>query len=74
MDISFYIGSWNSSIAFFPGRFHFFDQILTNEGPVTIKGQQLEDVNEFMYLGSFVNNLGGADKDIPTSRGKERAG
>jgi len=33
---------------------------------VSMKGEQVEEVDEFMYLRSIVTNKGGADEDIQT--------
>ena len=45
----------------------------TSEVPVVVEGQPLENVKEFSHLGSFVDTLGGTDKDALTRIGKARA-
>lgn len=38
--------------------------------PITIKEQPLEDVAEFVYLGSNISTDGGADKDVKLQQSK----
>jgi hypothetical protein len=42
-------------------------------GPLKIKGQNLEEVETFTYLGSKVNIRGGAEEDVKVRIGKARA-
>ncbi|VDP10450.1 unnamed protein product [Schistosoma margrebowiei] len=41
--------------------------------PVTIDGEDLEDVKTFTYLGSIIDEQGGSDADVKAQIGKERA-
>ncbi|VDP22529.1 unnamed protein product [Schistosoma margrebowiei] len=41
--------------------------------PITIDGEDLEDVNTFTYLGSIINEQGGSDADVKARIGKARA-
>ena len=41
--------------------------------PITVYGLPLEDVLEFLYLGSIVDISGGTDADIKARKGKARA-
>jgi hypothetical protein len=40
--------------------------------PITLSGDDIEDVSHFTYLGSIVNTTGGADEDIRVRKGKDR--
>ena len=40
--------------------------------PITVRGEPLEDVNSFCYLGSIVNKEGGVDEDVRTRIQKAR--
>ena len=40
--------------------------------PLTISGTEIEDVNDFTYLGSKISNKGGTDEDINTRIKKAR--
>lgn len=39
---------------------------------VFIEGEQVEEVDEFTYLGSIVRKMGGTDEDIQARIGKAR--
>ncbi|VDP41502.1 unnamed protein product [Schistosoma curassoni] len=41
--------------------------------PITIDGEDLEDVKAFTYLGSIIDEYGGSDADVKAWIGKERA-
>ncbi|KAH9591173.1 Laminin subunit gamma-1 [Schistosoma haematobium] len=41
--------------------------------PITIDGEDLEDVKTFTYLGSIINEQGGFDADVKARIGKARA-
>ncbi|VDP66810.1 unnamed protein product, partial [Schistosoma mattheei] len=41
--------------------------------PVTIDGEDLEDVKTFTYLGSIIDEYGGSDADVKARIGKARA-
>ncbi|VDO67037.1 unnamed protein product [Schistosoma margrebowiei] len=41
--------------------------------PVTLDGEDLEDVKAFTYLGSIIDRYGGSDADVKARIGKERA-
>ncbi|VDP27475.1 unnamed protein product [Schistosoma margrebowiei] len=41
--------------------------------PITIDGEDLEDVKTFTYLGSIIDEHGGSDADVKTRLGKVRA-
>ncbi|VDP54974.1 unnamed protein product [Schistosoma margrebowiei] len=41
--------------------------------PITLDGEDLEDVNTFTYLGSFIYELGGSDADVKVRIGKAKA-
>ncbi|VDO60428.1 unnamed protein product [Schistosoma margrebowiei] len=41
--------------------------------PITIDGEDLEDVKTFTYLGSIVNERSGSDADVKVEIGKARA-
>jgi hypothetical protein len=40
--------------------------------PITLNGNDIEDISHFTYLGSIVNTTGGADEDIRIRKGKVR--
>ena len=42
------------------------------EAPVTISGKAVEDVSEFVYLGSKISQSGGTDEDIKARVKKAR--
>ncbi|VDP67647.1 unnamed protein product [Schistosoma mattheei] len=42
--------------------------------PITLDGEDLEDVNTFTYLGSIIVEHGGSDADVKARIGKARAG
>ncbi|VDP31520.1 unnamed protein product [Schistosoma margrebowiei] len=41
--------------------------------PITIDGEDLEDVKTFTYLGSIIDEHGGSDADVKARIGKARA-
>ncbi|VDO55606.1 unnamed protein product [Schistosoma margrebowiei] len=41
--------------------------------PITIDGEDLEDVKTFTYLGSIIDEHGGSDADVKAQIGKARA-
>ncbi|VDP87381.1 unnamed protein product [Schistosoma mattheei] len=41
--------------------------------PITIDGEDLEDVKTFTYLGSLIDEQGGSDADVKARIGKTRA-
>ncbi|VDP34964.1 unnamed protein product [Schistosoma curassoni] len=41
--------------------------------PITIDGEDLEDVKTFTYLGSMIDKHGGSDADVKARIGKARA-
>ncbi|VDP07018.1 unnamed protein product [Schistosoma margrebowiei] len=41
--------------------------------PITIDGEDLEDVKTFTYLGSIIDDHGGSDADVKARIGKARA-
>ncbi|VDP33016.1 unnamed protein product [Schistosoma margrebowiei] len=41
--------------------------------PITIDGEDLEDVKAFTYLGSIIDEQGGSDADVKARIGKARA-
>ncbi|VDP69826.1 unnamed protein product [Schistosoma curassoni] len=41
--------------------------------PITIDGEDLEDVKTFAYLGSIIDEHGGSDADVKARIGKARA-
>ncbi|VDP56984.1 unnamed protein product [Schistosoma mattheei] len=41
--------------------------------PVTVDGEDLEDVKTFTYLGSIIDEQGGSDADVKARIGKARA-
>ena len=43
-----------------------------SNGPVTVAGQPLEEVNAFTYLGSMVATQGGSDADVRARTGTAR--
>ena len=45
----------------------------TAQGPVTVGGQAIKEVDSFVYLGSVVNKQGGTDRDVAARIGKARA-
>ena len=45
----------------------------TNENPITVGGEQLEEVDSFTYLGSVIDKEGGTDVDVRARIGKARA-
>ena len=45
----------------------------TNENPITVGGEQLEEVDSFTYLGSVIDKEGGTDVDVGVRIGKARA-
>ncbi|KAL6461214.1 hypothetical protein MHYP_G00311800 [Metynnis hypsauchen] len=45
----------------------------SNETPITVQGEALEEVRSFTYLGSILDNCGGTDADVKTRIGKARA-
>ncbi|VDP63692.1 unnamed protein product [Schistosoma curassoni] len=48
-----------------------FNTACTN--PITIDGEDLEDVKTFTYLGSIIDEQGGSDADVKARIGKARA-
>ena len=45
----------------------------TNENPITVGGEQLEEVDSFTYLGSVIDKGGGTDVDVGARISKARA-
>jgi hypothetical protein len=45
----------------------------TSTDPVTLKGNNLDEVSSFTYLGSVINQQGGTDEDVKSRIGKARA-
>ncbi|VDO62283.1 unnamed protein product, partial [Schistosoma margrebowiei] len=45
----------------------------TCNNPITIDGEDLEDVKRFTYLGSIIDEHGGSDADMKSRIGKARA-
>ena len=45
----------------------------TNENPITVGGEQLEEVDSSKYLGSVIDKEGGTDVDVEARIGKARA-
>ncbi|VDP55241.1 unnamed protein product [Schistosoma curassoni] len=45
----------------------------TCNNPITIDGEDLEDVKTFTYLGSIIDEDGGSDADVKARIGKARA-
>ncbi|VDO72332.1 unnamed protein product [Schistosoma curassoni] len=45
----------------------------TCANPITIDGEDLEDVKNFTYLGSIIDEQGGSDSDVKARIGKARA-
>jgi len=43
-----------------------------NTDPITVRGEPLEDVNSFCYLGSIINSEGGVEEDVKTRIQKAR--
>ncbi|RTG89968.1 uncharacterized protein DC041_0008564 [Schistosoma bovis] len=41
--------------------------------PITVDGEDLEDVKTFTYLGSIIDEQGGSDADVKARIGKARA-
>ncbi|VDP08801.1 unnamed protein product [Schistosoma curassoni] len=41
--------------------------------PITINGEDLDDVKTFTYLGSIIDEHGGSDADVKARTGKARA-
>ncbi|VDO66382.1 unnamed protein product [Schistosoma margrebowiei] len=44
-----------------------------SNNPITLDGEDLEDVKTFTYLGSIINEYGGSDADVKARFGKARA-
>ena len=42
------------------------------EAPITIEGSEIEDINEYLYLGSKISQTGGTDEDIKARITKAR--
>ena len=42
------------------------------DAPINIEGSELEDINEFVYLGSKISQTGGTDEDIQARINKAR--
>ncbi|XP_048582970.1 syntaxin-7 isoform X1 [Nematostella vectensis] len=55
------------------GKSKVFKTNASNETPITVQGEALEEVDTFTYLGSILDNKGGTDADIRTRIGKARA-
>ncbi|VDP31380.1 unnamed protein product [Schistosoma curassoni] len=53
------------------GNVHRYNTAHTN--PITIDGEDLEDVKTFTYLGSIIDEHGGSDADVNERIGKARA-
>jgi hypothetical protein len=45
----------------------------SNDNPIILDGQPLEEVDSFVYLGSVVDKQGGTDSDVAARVGKARA-
>lgn len=54
------------------GKSKVFKTNTTNETPITVQGEALEEVDSFTYLGSILDKHGGTDADIRTRIGKAR--
>ncbi|KAL1281967.1 hypothetical protein QQF64_000770 [Cirrhinus molitorella] len=46
--------------------------ITTNTSPIVLEGEPLEEVDNFTYLGSIVNEQGGTNADVKARIGKAR--
>ena len=55
------------------GKTKTFRCCTTNETPIMFRGQPLEDVASFVYLGSLIDKLGGTNMDITKRIQKARA-
>ena len=44
-----------------------------NKQPITINGKDMEDVNNFVYLGATVSNTGGTNEDLRRRLGFARS-
>ncbi|VDP34640.1 unnamed protein product [Schistosoma margrebowiei] len=44
----------------------------SNINPITLGGENVEQVETFMYLGSIIDECGGSDKDVKREIGKVR--
>jgi len=54
------------------GKMIFLRINTANDGPITLGGDGLEEVEAFTYLGSIVNNHVGTDIDVKAQIGKAR--
>jgi hypothetical protein len=55
------------------GKSKVFRTNASNNTPITVQGEALEEVDSFTYLGSILDNQGGTDADVRTRIGKARA-
>ena len=55
-----------------PGKSKVLRVCTPNKEPIKVKGQELEEVNTFTYLGSMVDELGGTDADVKARISKAR--
>ena len=55
------------------GKSKVFKINASNETPITVQGEALEEVDSFTYLGSILDKHGGTDADVRTRIGKARA-
>jgi hypothetical protein len=55
------------------GKSKVFKTNASNETPITVQGEALEEVDSFTYLGSILDKQGGTDADVRTRIGKARA-
>ena len=55
------------------GKSKVFKTNASNETPITVQGEALEEVDSFTYLGSILDNHGGTDADVRSRIGKSRA-
>ncbi|VDP53023.1 unnamed protein product [Schistosoma margrebowiei] len=47
-------------------------KLLANVDPITLDGETLEDVENFTYLGSIIDEQGGSDANVKARIGKAR--
>ena len=55
-----------------PGKSKILKVKSTNTDPITVNGNQLEEVQSFTYLGSIVDDTGGSDADVKARTAKAR--
>uniref|UniRef100_A0AAV2J1Z3 Reverse transcriptase domain-containing protein n=1 Tax=Knipowitschia caucasica TaxID=637954 RepID=A0AAV2J1Z3_KNICA len=54
------------------GKSKVFKINASNNTPITVQGEALEEVDSFTYLGSILDKYGGTDEDVRTRIGKAR--